>query len=417
MNPELLHAFLAHHVDRRDALKAAGAALAAGAVTATGAAPATAAAPPGPAGRHPDDVPFDYADPANLPDWTPSRYGPRDQRGTFNEITPAKTAAALALLDTRRPVTTYNLGELMWNGFPAYKTEPRRSYEQRLSVLGYTPPAEFTAQGGILNSPHPLGTNRLSIHEERFAAELSPKHPVPLATTYQIGCQLDNLNHIGAGEYFYNGLRGPDIARGHGTLALGAEHMGPVVTRAVVLDVLGVKLARNARRDLGAPAADGRPVLRGDYRITVEDIRDAMDFGRIRSVEPGDAVLFRTGWNHLLARRDPADIRRWEGSEGVPGIYLREARHLARLRPALIGGDTWALEVMGNAVNEDGAAYPVHQELIMRHGIRIAESYVLDGPAEDGVHEFVLVITPQFAEGATAGNTPPAALGQPRRRP
>lgn len=32
------------------------------------------------------------------------------------------------------------------------------------------------------------------------------------------------------------------------------------------------------------------------------------------------------------------------------------------------------------------------------------------------VYEFVFVVTPQFAEGATAGNTPPAALGQPRRR-
>jgi hypothetical protein len=36
--------------------------------------------------------------------------------------------------------------------------------------------------------------------------------------------------------------------------------------------------------------------------------------------------------------------------------------------------------------------------------------------AEAGVYEFVYVVTPQYARGAAAGNTPPVALGQPRRR-
>jgi hypothetical protein len=117
----------------------------------------------------------------------------------------------------------------------------------------------------------------------------------------------------------------------------------------------------------------------------------------------------------LLARRDPADLARWGGADGVPGIYLREARHLAKYRPAIIGSDTWTLEVMGNPVNNDGAAIPVHQELLMRHGIRIAESYALDELAGDRVYEFAFIVTPQFVEGATCGNSPPAALGQPPR--
>ena len=36
--------------------------------------------------------------------WFPGPYGENDQRGTYNEVTPAKTAAALALLDTSAPV-------------------------------------------------------------------------------------------------------------------------------------------------------------------------------------------------------------------------------------------------------------------------------------------------------------------------
>jgi kynurenine formamidase len=406
VNPDLLSNYFAkHHVGRRQVLLMAGAA---GAAALAGTTPASADTL--------DDTLFDYSDPANLSDWAPGRYGPDDQRGALNEVTPAKTASALALLRPHRDVKTYNLGELMWNGFPAVRMEPRRTYQQRLTVWGYTPPPGFQAEGGILIGVDPLGVNRVSVHEERFEAESSATHPKPLATTYQIGSQLDNLNHIGAAEYFYNGFRGPDIARGHGTTRLGSENMGPIVTRGVLLDILGVKLARNRTEDLADPARNGKPLLRENYRITVEDIRDAMDFGGIRGLEPGDVVLFHTGWNQLLARRDPADIARWEGAKGMPGIYVREARWLARFRPAVIGGDTWALEVFGNPVNDDGAVTPVHQELLMRHGIRIGESYVVSELAADRVYEFVFLVTPQYAEGATAGNTPPAALGQPRRR-
>jgi kynurenine formamidase len=140
-----------------------------------------------------------------------------------------------------------------------------------------------------------------------------------------------------------------------------------------------------------------------------------MEYAGIRALRPGDAVLLRTGWPELLRERGPEDIARWEATGGMPGIYLREARWLAQFRPAIIASDTWALEVLGNEVNANGAAFPVHQDLLMRYGIRIGESVVSDGLAADGVHEFVYVVTPQFAEGATAGNTPPMALGQPRR--
>lgn len=43
---------------------------------------------------------------------------------------------------------------------------------------------------------------------------------------------------------FYNGFRGPDIAATHGTIRLGNEHMGPIVTRGVVIDVVSGGKAR-----------------------------------------------------------------------------------------------------------------------------------------------------------------------------
>ncbi|MCP3803447.1 cyclase family protein [Allokutzneria sp. A3M-2-11 16] len=406
MHPELLKNYL----NRREALGLAGKA---GVVAATVGTAGASTADGSPRGGI-NDVPFDYG---NLAAWVPGPYGPDDQRGSFNEVTEEKTAKALRGVLGAREVRTYNLGQLMWNGIPAFITTPVRSYEQRLTIGGYRSP-RFEAEGGIVQFRDPGGTNRLSLHEERFAAVQTPGYDRPYSTTYQIGTQLDNLNHIGYGEYFYNGHRGPDIDQLYGTSKLGAEHAGPIVTRGVLLDILGLKLAKGDNRALGRPAANGKPVLASNYRITVEDIKQAMEFGHIHRFEPGDAIVFRTGWNQLLHRvnrqPNPADITRWGGAEGLPGIYLREARYLAQFRPALIGSDTWALEVAGNVANNDGTAFPVHQDLIMRFGIRIGESIVLDGLARDRVHDFVYIVTPQFAEGATCGNTPPAALGCPR---
>jgi hypothetical protein len=417
MNPGLFLNFLSHQakLDRREFLDVVGKTGIAGAIATFGLlhrpAHANTGRKHGGGDKYTDDI-FDYADPANLSDWAPSRYGAGDQRGSFNEVTRERTADTLrAVLDPRKPVKTYNLGELMWNGFPAFVTTPARGYQQRMTLTGYPPPPGFLAGGGYLTQIPGLGSNQLSVHEERFPSTTG----APAGLTYQIGTQLDNLNHIGAGVFLYNGFRGPDVLTAQGTSKLGNEHMGPIVTRGVVLDVLGLKLARGDAGALGPNAPNGKPVLRSNYRITLEDIHDAMEMAGIRRIQPGDAVLFRTGWNQLLQGRTPEGIARWSGAEGLPGIYVAEGNFLGHRRPALVASDTWALEVLGSPDNVPGTAFPVHQDLIMRYGVRIGESVVLDELVKDRVYECVYMVTPQFAEGATCGSTPPAALAQPRR--
>ncbi|MGH3948599.1 MAG: cyclase family protein, partial [Pseudonocardiaceae bacterium] len=317
-----------------------------------------------------------------------------DQRGTFREVTPEKTAMALRLLASGRPVVTYNLGELMFNGFPAFSTTPPRMYNQRLTVFGYQPPPDFE---GVLQSTEPLGANDLSLHEERFkVTENSPEYTY----THQIATQLDNLNHIGVGPVFYGGHRGPDIAETWGTSKLGNEHMGPVVTRGILLDVLGVKLAQGAMTDIEF-AANGRPHLHRTYRITIEDLQAAMRFGGIRSIERGDVVLIRTGWNQLVNPKDPEGPHAPDDADHPghpehvkylatePGIYLRETRWLACHRPAIVGADSWGLEVVGRPDVHGDNAFPCHQELLTHSGIRIGEAIVTDRLAEDEVFEFV----------------------------
>jgi kynurenine formamidase len=424
MRADLLreHASL-HGMTRREAVELTAKAGAVGALAGWGlgaqSASAERAAPKhgGPSGRFTDEM-FDVEAVLNGA-WDDTAFYHRgDQRGTLQEVTPRKTREALKVLHGGKPVVTYNLGELMFNGVPAFPSTPPRLYNQRLLILGYPPPPGYD---GILQSPVPLGPNKLSAHEERFKVT---EKSSPYTYTYQIATQLDNLNHIGVGPVYYGGHRGPDIAETWGTSKLGSEHMGPIVTRGILLDVLELKLAQGASDDIET-APNGKPHLAATYRITVEDLEAAMRSARIKRIERGDVVLIRTGWNQLVEPHDPSsphapDDPAHPGHPGhqkylasEPGIYLREARWLASRRPAIVGADTWALEVLGDPVVGPNV-FPVHQELLTHFGIRIGEGVVADHLAQDRIFEFVYIVTPQFALGATAGNTPPCALGQRR---
>lgn len=315
--------------------------------------------------------------------WVPGPYGPDDRIGTYNELTPEKTASALSLLDLGRPVHTFSLGETLFNGFPAFGT---RRYEQHLVLGGYQPPASFE---GEVHGSEPRFSNRLSYHEER------------VCTSYNLGTKINGLHHAGIGEMFYNGQRGPDLAQTWGTTDFDTPGWGPpVCTRGLTFDVLGQKVRTGATDTL--VEIEGEPVLADDYRVTVEDLEACIRAQGLPDPEPGDALLIRTGWNRLITVHPRRYMR------NHPGPYLRECRWLARFRPALVGIDTWAFETSA-PVREDNIS-SCHQELMMRFGIRVAESLRLDELAAAGVDRFVFCHSPLRARGATATNSPPMAL-------
>jgi hypothetical protein len=333
-----------------------------------------------------DDEPFDVAAVA-AGAWVPGPYGPGDQRGTCNEVTPQRTARALALLDLSRPVVTYNLSETLYEGFPAI---PGRHYEQTLCLTGWPAPEGF--EGIVSSRSEPIGPWRRCSLEER------------VATTYNMGTKINGLHHVGVNGTFYNGHRLDDIARRWGTTRLGNETQGPVVTRGVLLDVLGCKLASEPADTQALP--DGEHMLADGYRVTVEDIEAALSFEAVAPPAPGDVVLLRTGWRQLITL-DPG--RYLQGKR--PGPHLRECRWLAVRRPAIIAMDSWKFGVHREAFGEDMLP---HQELPGKYGIRVGEAVPSDDLARDGVYEFVFCFSPQNARGAVSGSCPPLALGQPR---
>jgi hypothetical protein len=148
------------------------------------------------------------------------------------------------------------------------------------------------------------------------------------------------------------------------------------------------------------------------------DLQAAMRFGNIKRTTPGDVVIIRTGWTHLFGT-DPALRDRYIGRE--PGIYLREARWLARFRPAIIASDAPALEVLpAPAPWTETQFFSVHQELLTHHGIRIGEAFRSEDLAADRVYEFVLLhaAAGEGRDGIEHGASRPRAaeLPPPRRR-
>jgi hypothetical protein len=138
------------------------------------------------------------------PRWWPSEWGPDDQRGAANRLTPQKVLEANRLIRTGK---IYSLGRLYEHGMPLFG---KRHFS--LTIPG-------SPTGG------PDGANRLVYHDEMFSGEIG-----------QIGTQLDGLGHIGvrmAGDdYFYNGFRRSEFGKAYGLEKLGVENVGKLLNIA-----------------------------------------------------------------------------------------------------------------------------------------------------------------------------------------
>ncbi len=336
-----------------------------------------------------DDEPFDVAA-VEAGAWVPP-YGAGDVAGTYQEVTPSRRAAALAHLAARgEEVRAFSLGETFFAGYPAFGS---RTFAQELWGSGFDAPA------GVVDTVHvertrPYGPNRLTSLEER------------VRFSFNMGAKINGLAHCGVGDVLYGGrsLRAEVAA---GARSLDTTTFGPpLVTRGVLFDLLGYYVAQRRADALGV-VPDGRPTVADHHRITLDDLVGCAAWAGLPALEPGDAVLVRTGWRRLI-RTDP---QRYLASN--PGVYLREVRWLAQFRPALVGADTWCFETTDPAVTGK-QRMPCHQELLVRFGIRLGESLNLDALADAlahaGVTSFVFCHAPIEAEGAISSNAPAIAL-------
>ncbi|MGE0877557.1 MAG: cyclase family protein [Acidimicrobiia bacterium] len=334
-----------------------------------------------------DDSPID-PDLVAAGAWDVPRYGSGDTLGSYNEVTPEARARAWASIDPSRPVATYSLGETLTNGYPAWGT---RAYHQHLVVSGYTPPPGYT--GEVLR-PEPFSRSRMVSFEERVTA------------TYNMASKINGLLHVACANVAYGGRRVPELVASHGVTDLGVDTWGPpLLTRGFVVDVLALKVAQGATDALDDDGA-GTAILRGDYRITMDDLAASIERQQLPAFEPGDAVLLRTGW----VRTARTDGDRYLAVS--PGPHLRETRWLAAHRLSIIGIDAWHFGVTDRAYTA-GYVGSCHIELSVHHGIRFGEGLWLEDVAAAGVDRFVLCHNPLNAVGAVSSSSPITAIANP----
>jgi kynurenine formamidase len=292
--------------------------------------------------------------------WWPSPFGGDDEVGMLNHVTDEKRAAALRLV---RHGKLYDLARVLDEHAPVF---PGRAFHQTLVTTAH----HYNVDDADA-SPTGVGENKVN-----WTTEV-------LSGTTQIGTHLDALSHLQIGDRGYNGWRVAELADASGVKRLGAETIPQIVTRGLLVDV---------------PASrSGGHLGIGDV-VTVEDIERAL--GGLQA-EPGDAVLFHTGWGE-----------RWEDAdaylEGEPGPGRAAAEWLVEHGVALTGCDTWSY---GPVPAEDpDRPFEVPQSLNVRHGVFVVENLDLSALAADGVRELALVLTHPKLRGATGAWCSPIAL-------
>ena len=264
--------------------------------------------------------------------------------GKLALIDDAKRASALALVKLGR---MYDLGHVLDERVPVF---PGRYFKQTLVTTAH----HANPDGGV-------GEN-----EVNWITEI-------VSGTMQLGTHLDALSHLQMGDRGYGGFTIRELAGTAGVRRLGVETVPQIVTRGWLVDAAGL----------------------GPGEVITPAHCAGID------PEPGDAVLFHTGWS-----------RHWNEPDvylsGEPGPGCELAQWLAERQIALTGADTWSY---GPVPPEDPARpFRVPQILNIDHGVFVVENLDLAALAADAVQRFALILTHPKLRGATGAWTSPIAL-------
>jgi kynurenine formamidase len=294
-----------------------------------------------------------------------SPFGPDDQTGATNRITPAVTKAAAAEIQTG--VVTSMANDLV-DGIPLFGT---RFSKTVLTSFATMPGAEF-------------GSNKLSYMEDTY---LSQSH---------VGTHIDGMGHIGVQDCYYNQTPMGKYVTQNYLKRLGIEHIKTFATRGVIIDA--VKVFQAAGK-LKTNSACKTQCLDAGTLITEADLQAGLKMYNV-TLREADAVFINTGWGDLF-RQWPAQNAAY--NKGEPGISESAAKWLASQKVVAVGADTWAVEVIPG--EREDIAFPVHKTLLTDNGIHIIENVrtdlIADAAAKSGRATFFLSMTVPKAVGLT----------------
>ncbi|MBW8267976.1 cyclase family protein [Caldovatus aquaticus] len=301
-----------------------------------------------------------------LSNW--GRWGPDDQLGTLNFVTPEDIVAAARLI--RR-------GKVFAMGMPLDSNGPQRGLF-----------------GGRWNPIHTMlatGTDavagRFDNTTKLLYADDAINMPIQSATHW------DSLGHIFLDDKAYGG-RDARRVDGGGCHVLGIEHTRDrMVGRGVLLDVARFK---------------GVDWLPDGYGIPNAEL-DACAKAQGVEIRRGDFVIIRTG--QMERCKAEGDWGLYAGGP-APGVKFENCYWCAEKEIAAICSDTWGVEVRPNETDE--VSQPWHWVVIPAMGLTMGEMFVLDELARDcaadGVYEFFFCGPPLVITGGTGSPINPLAI-------
>jgi kynurenine formamidase len=294
-----------------------------------------------------------------------SPWGPDDQIGRLNWITPDSRREVLERLDGR---ALFDLSVEYFLGMPSWLAAGDPPYGIWMT---HTP-------GGTLNEG--LGGRPGEVLEKySYAGDA-----VSLYT--HCGTHIDTLNHRGYYGLFWNGWSATEDLGSRHWLKGGAEHYPPIVARAALLDVAGLH---------------GVDCLPPGYAITPADLRAAAREQGTR-VEPGTVVHVRTG--RMTHWPDPETYL-----PDSPGLGLAAARYLCEELGAMcVAADSIAFEVLPS--EEPDVFMPVHSYMFATAGAQIMEVVNMEEIAAERQYEFAILGFPLKLAGATGAPIRPVAI-------
>jgi len=290
------------------------------------------------------------------------RWGPDDQLGTLNLITPARVRAAAGLVRSGRRVSLQ---------IPINKVAGPDNPD---------PAIHFVSQGHDID----IGSGGL-----RFGLDF-----LGMACHGDCHSHVDALCHISYNGLTYNGKRAEEVLTSRGATSLDIAKIGDgVVGRGVLLDI---------------PRLRGVKWLEPGEAVTRAEL-EACEKAEGVHLGEGDIFVYRTGHH-----RRRLELGAWDNGpdgEGKAGLHVDTIpwMHERGIAAFLPDGDG---EAIPSCV--DGMTYPIHPLQIVAMGMLTADSLQLEDLAQacekEGRFEFMVVGLPLRLPGGTGSPWNPIAI-------
>lgn len=291
-----------------------------------------------------------------------SRWGSEDMLGAGNLLTTQSRLAALQLVTTGE---VFDLGHVIENG------APRMAPNQTPYVMTLGPRAD-----NVIRRRREMGaTNDAGTSLER------------IEMTTHVGTHIDALGHATIGDYMFNGHLASETLDDFGLTDLGVEHIPPLITRGLCLDVSGL---------------DGGSRLEAGRVVSLDDLERVCERQQVNPRQ-GDVICIYTGWGGLFMRDNDRYV------QGEPGIDETASRWLTKHDVVAIGADNMAVEVIPHPKHPE-FVLPVHQHTLVESGVYLIENLKLDELAAKQQYLFCFILLATKFKGATGSPVRPVAM-------